>query len=303
MVCGMTWCKISGPLLSIAVEPKTAADREKLRAAFAGLAFGERGFTVDTHLETGRLIIGGKSETELEWLCDRLLGEFKVEATIGALQVANCDAVRHEVEVSYTHDRRTAGARQFAKVRLLISPAAPGAGNSFANRDDEGSVPGDCVQGVEMGIKSVMEAGPLAGFPVVDCRVVLLDGQCDEEASSALAFEIAARAGLREGMKQAGLTLLEPIMRVEVVMPGEYVTSVIGDLLTRRGIVDLQSRSGCAEMLSAFVPLSTMFGYGNVLGYLTFGLGKFSLDYAHHAPFPGNPDPDDLFPMAMAMRA
>jgi elongation factor G len=295
--------KIAGPPLWITVEPKVGTDREKLWIALAHLASEDSAYSLRVDSETDRFVLSGNSEPHLSKLVDSLHREFKGNLSIGAPQVAYRETVSLQVELMYTHKRQTSGSGQFAAVSLMISPAIPGEGNSFDSKDTGGSVPMEYVLGVEKGINSVMDDGPIAGFPVVDCKVALTSGSYREVDSSALAFEIAARACTRDGIKKAGPKLLEPIMKVEVVTPKEYSDLLSADLIARRGVIDQLDRRGGVNIIDAFVPLSTMFGYESNLGYMTSGRGKFTLDYAHHAPLPANTDPDDLFPMAKAMRA
>ncbi|MEZ5752549.1 MAG: elongation factor G, partial [Paracoccaceae bacterium] len=210
------------PVIEIAVEPKSKADQEKMGLALARLAAEDPSFRVETNFESGQTIMKGMGELHLDILVDRMKREFKVEANIGAPQVAYRETISHKAEVDYTHKKQTGGTGQFARVKLVIEPTQPGEGYSFANQIVGGVVPKEYIPGVEKGIKSVMDSGPLAGFPVIDFKVALIDGAYHDVDSSVLAFEIAARAGMREGLKKAGAKLLEPIMKVEVVTPEEY---------------------------------------------------------------------------------
>ena len=205
----------------------------------------------------------GMGELHLDILVDRMRREFKVEANIGAPQVAYRETISREHEIDYTHKKQTGGTGQFARVKLIISPTEPGEGYSFESKIVGGAVPKEYIPGVEKGIKSVMDSGPLAGFPVIDFKVSLIDGAFHDVDSSVLAFEIASRAAMRDGLKKAGAKLLEPIMKVEVVTPEEYTGGVIGDLTSRRGMINGQDSRGNANVIAAMVPLANMFGYIN----------------------------------------
>ena len=218
------------PVIEIAVEPKTKNDQEKMSAGLQRLAAEDPSFRVETDLESGQTIMKGMGELHLDILVDRLKREFKVEANIGAPQVAYRETVSNEAEIDYTHKKQSGGAGQFARVKLVISPTEPGEGYSFESKIVGGAVPKEYIPGVEKGIQSVMDSGPLAGFPVIDFKVALIDGAQHDVDSSVLAFEIASRAAMRDGLKKAGAKLLEPIMKVEVVTPDEYTGNIIGDL-------------------------------------------------------------------------
>ena len=249
------------PVIEIAVEPKTKGDQEKMGIALQRLSAEDPSFRVETDLESGQTIMKGMGELHLDILVDRMRREFKVEANIGAPQVAYRETIGHEVEHTYTHKKQSGGSGQFGEVKLLISPTAPGEGYSFESKIVGGAVPKEYIPGVEKGIKSVMDSGPLAGFPVIDFKVQLLDGKFHDVDSSVLAFEIAARMAMREGMRKAGAKLLEPIMKVEVITPDEYTGGIIGDLTSRRGQVQGQDSRGNAIAIDCFVPLANMFGY------------------------------------------
>jgi elongation factor G len=230
----------------------------------------------------------GMGELHLDILVDRLKREFKVEANIGAPQVAYRETIGHEVEHTYTHKKQSGGSGQFAEVKMIISPTEPGEGYSFESRIVGGAVPKEYIPGVEKGINSVMDSGPLAGFPVIDFKVALIDGKFHDVDSSVLAFEIAARMGMREGMKKAGAKLLEPIMKVEVITPEEYTGGIIGDLTSRRGQVSGQEPRGNAIAIDAFVPLANMFGYINTLRSMSSGRAQFTMQFDHYDPVPQN---------------
>ena len=276
------------PVIEIAVEPKSKADQEKMGIALARLAAEDPSFRVETDFESGQTIMKGMGELHLDILVDRMRREFKVEANIGAPQVAYRETVSREAEIDYTHKKQTGGTGQFARIKIVISPTEPGEGYSFSSKVVGGSVPKEYIPGVEKGIKSVMDSGPLAGFPVIDFKVALIDGAYHDVDSSVLAFEIAARAAMREGLKKAGAKLLEPIMKVEVVTPEEYTGGVIGDLTSRRGMVQGQDSRGNANVISAFVPLANMFGYINTLRSMSSGRANFTMQFDHYDAVPQN---------------
>jgi elongation factor G len=276
------------PVIEIAVEPKTKNDQEKMSQGLQRLAAEDPSFRVETDLESGQTIMKGMGELHLDILVDRLKREFKVEANIGAPQVAYRETIGHEVEHTYTHKKQSGGSGQFAEVKLVISPTEPGEGYSFESRIVGGAVPKEYIPGVEKGIKSVMDSGPLAGFPVIDFKVALIDGKFHDVDSSVLAFEIAARMGMREGLKKAGAKLLEPMMKVEVVTPEDYTGGIIGDLTSRRGQVTGQEPRGNAIAINAFVPLANMFGYINTLRSMSSGRAQFTMQFDHYEPVPQN---------------
>ena len=276
------------PVIEIAVEPKTKADQEKMSAGLQRLAAEDPSFRVETDIESGQTIMKGMGELHLDILVDRLKREFKVEANIGAPQVAYRETIGHEIEHTYTHKKQSGGSGQFAEVKLIISPTEPGEGYSFESRIVGGSVPKEYIPGVEKGIQSVMDSGPLAGFPVIDFKVALIDGKFHDVDSSVLAFEIASRMAMREGLRRAGAKLLEPIMKVEVITPEEYTGGIIGDLTSRRGQVSGQEPRGNAVAIAAFVPLANMFGYINTLRSMSSGRAQFTMQFDHYDPVPQN---------------
>ena len=276
------------PVIEIAVEPKTKADQEKMGIALARLAAEDPSFRVETDFESGQTIMKGMGELHLDILVDRMKREFKVEANIGAPQVAYRETIGHETEHTYTHKKQSGGSGQFAEVKLVISPTQPGEGYSFESRIVGGAVPKEYIPGVEKGIKSVMDSGPLAGFPVIDFKVALIDGKFHDVDSSVLAFEIASRMCMREGLRKAGAKLLEPIMKVEVVTPEDYTGGIIGDLTSRRGMVQGQDSRGNANVINAFVPLANMFGYINTLRSMSSGRAQFTMQFDHYEPVPQN---------------
>ncbi|WOI56497.1 elongation factor G [Palleronia sp. LCG004] len=276
------------PVIEIAVEPKTKADQEKMSAGLQRLAAEDPSFRVETDIESGQTIMKGMGELHLDILVDRLKREFKVEANVGAPQVAYRETIRQQVNHTYTHKKQSGGSGQFAEVQLEITPTEPGEGYSFESRIVGGSVPKEFIPGVEKGIQSVMDSGPLAGFPVIDFKVALVDGKFHDVDSSVLAFEIASRMCMREGLRKAGAQLLEPVMAVEVVTPEEYTGNVIGDLTSRRGQVQGQEPRGNAIVIDAFVPLANMFGYINNLRSMSSGRAQFTMQFDHYEPVPQN---------------
>ncbi|MEO1537324.1 MAG: elongation factor G [Pseudomonadota bacterium] len=276
------------PVIEIAVEPKTKADQEKMSQGLQRLAAEDPSFRVETDIESGQTIMKGMGELHLDILVDRLKREFKVEANIGAPQVAYRETISREAEHSYTHKKQSGGSGQFAEVKMIITPTEPGEGFSFESRIVGGAVPKEYIPGVEKGVKSVMDSGPLAGFPVIDFKVALIDGKFHDVDSSVLAFEIAARSWMREAMKLAGAKLLEPIMKVEVITPEEYTGGIIGDLTSRRGQVSGQETRGNAIAINAFVPLANMFGYINNLRSMSSGRAQFTMQFDHYEPVPQN---------------
>ncbi|MGB4826579.1 MAG: elongation factor G [Paracoccaceae bacterium] len=276
------------PVIEIAVEPKTKADQEKMGIALARLAAEDPSFRVETDHESGQTIMKGMGELHLDILVDRMRREFKVEANIGAPQVAYRETISRATEIDYTHKKQTGGTGQFARIKLEITPTEPGEGYSFESRIVGGAVPKEYIPGVEKGIKSVMDSGPLAGFPVIDFKVALVDGAFHDVDSSVLAFEIATRAAMRDGLKKAGAKLLEPIMKVEVVTPEEYTGGVIGDLTSRRGMINGQDSRGNANVINAMVPLANMFGYINNLRSMSSGRAVFTMSFDHYDAVPEN---------------
>jgi elongation factor G len=276
------------PVIEIAIEPKTKADQEKMSQGLQRLAAEDPSFRVETDMESGQTIMKGMGELHLDILVDRLKREFKVEANIGAPQVAYRETIGHEIEHTYTHKKQTGGSGQFAEVKLVISPTEAGEGYSFESRIVGGAVPREYVPGVEKGIQSVLDSGPLAGFPVIDLKAALIDGKFHDVDSSVLAFEIASRMCMREGLRRAGAKLLEPIMKVEVVSPEDYTGGIIGDLTSRRGQVTGQENRGNAIAIAAFVPLANMFGYINTLRSMSSGRAQFTMQFDHYDPVPQN---------------
>ncbi|MEM9049932.1 MAG: elongation factor G [Pseudomonadota bacterium] len=276
------------PVIEIAVEPKTKNDQEKMSMGLARLAAEDPSFQVMTDPESGQTIMKGMGELHLEILVDRLKREFKVDANIGQPQVAYRETISREAEIDYTHKKQSGGSGQFARIRLVIAPTEPEEGFSFTSEIVGGVVPKEYIPGVEKGVKSVMDSGPLAGFPVIDFKVRLVDGAYHDVDSSVLAFEIAARAAMRDGLKKAGAKLLEPIMKVEVVTPEEYTGGVIGDLNSRRGQILGQETRGNANVVNAYCPLANMFGYVSDLRSMSSGRAQFTMQFDHYEPVPSN---------------
>ncbi len=276
------------PVIEVAVEPKTKADQEKMGLALNRLAQEDPSFRVSTDQESGQTIIKGMGELHLEIIVERMRREFKVEATVGAPQVAYRETITRRQEVDYTHKKQTGGTGQFARVKIVLEPQEQGAGFVFESKIIGGSVPKEYIPGVEKGVKSVLDNGVLAGFPMLDLKVSLIDGAYHEVDSSALAFEIASRAAFREGAQKAGPKLLEPIMKVEVVSPEDYVGGVIGDLTSRRGQILGQEMRGNATVINSMVPLANMFGYVNTLRSMSQGRAQFTMQFDHYAQVPQN---------------
>jgi elongation factor G len=254
--------------------------------ALARLATEDPSFRVAVDHESGQTIINGMGELHLEIIVDRMRREFKVDANVGAPQVAYRETITRPSEITYTHKKQTGGAGQYAEVKLRFEPLPPGSGFEFENSVIGGSVPKEYVPGVEKGLKSSMENGVLAGFPVIDLKAELIDGKYHDVDSSVLAFEIAARAAFKEGVMKAAPKLLEPIMRVEVVTPEDYMGDVIGDLNSRRGQVTGMDNRGNARIVNAMVPLANMFGYVNTLRSMSQGRAQYTMHFDHYEQVP-----------------
>ncbi len=275
------------PVIEMKVEPKTKADQEKMAVALYKLASEDPSFRVSTDSESGETIIKGMGELHLDIKVDILKRTHKVEVAVGAPQVAYREAITRKVTKDYTHKKQTGGTGQFARVILEIEPAGAGEGNSFESKVVGGSVPKEYIPGVEKGLNSVLSSGPLIGFPVVDLKVALVDGAYHDVDSSAIAFEIATRAAMREAFEQAGAVLLEPMMKVEVTSPEDFVGSVIGDLNSRRGQILGTSMRGNANIITALVPLANMFGYINNLRSMSQGRASYTMQFDHYSQVPG----------------
>ena len=275
------------PVIEIAIEPKSKADQEKLGVALAKLVAEDPSFRVTTDQESGQTIIKGMGELHLDIKVDILKRTYKVDANIGAPQVAYREKLTRKATVTYTHKKQTGGSGQYAEVKIVAEPLPPGGENFvFENEIVGGAVPKEFVPGVEKGLESVLGSGVLAGFPVVDLKVSLIDGKFHEVDSSALAFEIAARMALREALQKGGAVLLEPVMKVEVVTPEDYTGSVIGDLNSRRGQIQGQDMRGNANVITAMVPLANMFSYVNNLRSMSQGRATFTMQFDHYAEVP-----------------
>jgi elongation factor G len=275
-------------VIEVAVEPKTKADVEKMGVALSRLAAEDPSFRVASDPDSGQTIIKGMGELHLEIIVDRMKREFKVEANVGAPQVAYRETISRVHNVDYTHKKQSGGSGQYARVKITFEPLPPGSGYVFENEVIGGSVPKEYIPGVQKGLNSSINNGVIAGFPVTDFKATLTDGAYHDVDSSALAFEIAARAAFREGMPGAGPKLLEPIMKVEVVTPEDYMGDVIGDLNSRRGQVGGMDSRGNARVINAMVPLANMFGYVNTLRSMSQGSAQFSMQFDHYEQVPNN---------------
>jgi elongation factor G len=276
------------PVIEIAVEPKTKADQEKMSLALQRFAIEDPSFRVSSDNESGQTIIKGMGELHLDIIVDRMKREFKVEANIGAPQVAYRETISRDAEVDYTHKKQSGGTGQYARVIMTFRPGEPGSGFVFKNSVVGGSIPKEYIPGVQKGLESAKDNGVLAGFPVVDFEVELTEGNYHDVDSSVLAFEIAARAAFREVMPKAGAQLLEPVMSVEVITPEEYMGDIIGDLNSRRGQVAGMDDRGNAKVVTAMVPLASMFGYVNNLRSMSQGRAQYSMTFDHYEPVPNN---------------
>jgi elongation factor G len=289
-------------LVEIAIEPKSKTDGEKLGVTLVKLAAEDPTFGVSIDHESGQTILKGVSELHLDAKLDVLRSTYNIDARVGAPQVAFRERVTKRAEVDYTHKKQTGGTGQFARVKFIVEPNEPGKGFEFESKVVGGSVPKEYIPGVEKGLNSVLGSGVVAGFPVVDVKVQLVDGAYHDVDSSALAFEIAARAAFREALRKARSILLEPIMKVEVVTPEDCIGAVIGDLNSRRGQIQGQDMRGNANVINAMVPLMNMFGYVNSLRSMSRGRAAFTMQFDHYAPAP-LPEDDPPFRPAIGMRA
>ncbi len=276
------------PVIQIAIEPKTKGDQEKMGIALNRLAAEDPSFRVKSDEESGQTIIAGMGELHLDILVDRMKREFKVEANVGAPQVAYRETITRQAEVDYTHKKQSGGSGQFARVKIIFEPNPEGEEFEFVSKIVGGNVPKEYIPGVQKGIESVLSSGPLAGFPMLSVKATLMDGAYHDVDSSVLAFEIASRAAFREGAQKAGAQLLEPIMKVEVVTPEDYVGDVIGDLNSRRGQIQGQEARGIAVVINAHVPLANMFKYVDNLRSMSQGRAQYTMQFDHYAPVPSN---------------
>jgi elongation factor G len=276
------------PVISVAVEPKTKADQEKMGIALNRLAQEDPSFRVKSDEESGQTIISGMGELHLDIIVDRMKREFKVDANVGAPQVAYRESIARQVEIDYTHKKQSGGSGQFARVKLTVTPGERGSGIQFVDEIKGGNIPKEYIPGVEKGIRDVAESGALIGFPIIDFSVTLFDGAYHDVDSSVLAFEIAGRGAMREAASKAGIKLLEPIMSVEVVTPEDHMGDVIGDISSRRGQVSGSETRGPNTVVNAMVPLANMFGYVNQLRSFTKGRATYSMQFDHYAEVPQN---------------
>ena len=274
------------PVIEVAVEPKSKADQEKMGQALGRLAQEDPSFQVQTDVESGQTVIKGMGELHLDILVDRLRREFKVDANVGAPQVAYRETIAQRAEIDHTHKKQTGGAGQFARVKIVFEPLEAGEGFQFENATVGGSVPKDYIPGVERGLQNAREGGVIAGFPVIDFKATLVDGASHDVDSSIMAFEVATRQAFRDGIKKAKPVLLEPVMKVEVVTPDEYMGDIIGDLNSRRGSVGAMDHRGNARVINAEVPLANMFGYVKTLRSMSQGRAQFTMHFSHYDRVP-----------------
>ena len=276
------------PVIELSVEPKTKADQEKMGVALHRLAAEDPSFRVSTDHESGQTIIKGMGELHLDILVDRMRREFKVEANVGAPQVAYRESLGKAVEVDYTHKKQSGGSGQFARIKFEVTPGERGSGITFEDEVKGGNIPKEYIPSVEKGMRETAETGSLIGFPIIDFNIRVYDGAYHDVDSSALAFEIAGRAAMREAAQKSGIKLLEPIMKVEVVTPEDYLGDVIGDLNSRRGQIQGTDTRGNAQAVNAMVPLANMFGYVNELRSFSQGRAQYSMQFSHYEEVPSN---------------
>ena len=276
------------PVIELSVEPKTKADQEKMGVALNRLAAEDPSFRVTTDHESGQTIIKGMGELHLDILVDRMRREFKVEANVGAPQVAYRESLGKAVEVDYTHKKQSGGSGQFPRIKFEVTPGERGSGITFEDEIKGGNIPKEYIPSVEKGMRETADTGSLIGFPIIDFNIRVFDGAYHDVDSSALAFEIAARAAMREAAQKSGIKLLEPIMKVEVVTPEDYLGDVIGDLNSRRGQIQGTDSRGIAQVVDALVPLANMFGYVNELRSFSQGRAQYSMQFSHYEQVPNN---------------
>ena len=274
------------PVIRVAIDPKTKAGQEKMGLALAKLAEEDPTFKTYTDEETGQTIIAGMGELHLEIIVDRLLREFKVEANVGNPQVAYKETIRKSADVDQKYARQSGGKGQYGHVKIIVEPNEPGKGYEFINKVVGGAIPKEYIPAVDQGIQGAMQSGVLAGYPVVDCKVTLYDGSYHEVDSSEMAFKIAGSMAFKEAMKKADPVLTEPIMKVSVIVPEEYMGDVIGDLNSRRGQIQGMEARGGAQQINAFVPLSEMFGYATDMRSRTQGRGQYTMEPSHYSEVP-----------------
>ena len=276
------------PVIELSVEPKTKADQEKMGIALNRLAREDPSFRVSSDAESGQTIIKGMGELHLEILVDRMKREFKVEANIGAPQVAYRESIGRKVDVDYTHKKQSGGSGQFGRIKFTVEPGERGQGVIFKDEVKGGNIPKEYIPSVEKGIREIAASGSLIGFPIIDFTATLYDGAYHDVDSSALAFEITGRGGMREAAQKSGIKLLEPIMKVEVVTPEDYLGDVIGDMNSRRGQIQGTDTRGNAQVVEALVPLANMFGYVNQLRSFTQGRAQYTMQFSHYEEVPAN---------------
>jgi elongation factor G len=276
------------PVINLKIEPKTKADQEKMAIALNTMAIEDPSFRVSVDSESGETILKGMGELHLDIKVDILKRTYGVEANVGQPQVAYRETLARPADVDYTHKKQSGGTGQFARVKLRLEPNETGKGNEFATEIVGGTVPKEYIPGVEKGVTSVWDNGVLIGFPIVDTKVTLYDGAFHEVDSSAIAFEIATRAAMKEGCEKGGVKILEPIMDVEVVTPGDFVGGIIGDINGRRGQIRDQQMRGNATVIRAYVPLANMFGYVSQLRSMSTGRASYTMQFAHYADVPRN---------------
>ncbi len=274
------------PVIEVAVEPKTKADQEKMGVALNRLAQEDPSFRVTSDMESGQTVIKGMGELHLDIIVDRMKREFKVEANVGAPQVAYRETIRREVEVDYTHKKQSGGSGQFGRVKVVVSPGERGSGIEFLDEIKGGNIPREYISSVEKGMREVAMSGHAIGFPIIDFNIRLIDGAYHDVDSSALAFEIAGRGAMREVAEKSGIKLLEPMMKVEVVTPEDYMGDVIGDLNSRRGQIQGSEEQGIAKVILAMVPLANMFGYVNQLRSMSQGRAQYTMHFSHYEEVP-----------------
>jgi elongation factor G len=276
------------PVIELSVEPKTKADQEKMGVALNRLAREDPSFRVSSDSESGQTIIKGMGELHLEILVDRMKREFKVEANVGAPQVAYREYLAKPVDIDYTHKKQSGGTGQFGRVKVKLTPGERGSGFVFKDEVKGGNIPKEYIPAIEKGFRETAATGSLVGFPIIDFEVLLYDGAYHDVDSSALAFEITARAAMREAAQKSGIKLLEPIMKVEVITPEDYLGDVIGDMNSRRGQIQGTDTRGNAQSVDAMVPLANMFGYVNALRSFTQGRANYSMQFSHYEEVPAN---------------
>jgi elongation factor G len=290
------------PLLQIAIEPKLRADKEKLRVALAKLADEDSGLNVTWDQESGQTIIAFMTEVDLEIIVDRLRGEFAVDVNVGAPQVAYRETITRTHEQDYTHERQFAGHGQFARVKIMFEPNGYNPDFAFVSRVIGGAFPGDYAAGVEKGVRTTLVSGPFAGFPMIGVKATLVDAACHETDSSASAFEIASRASFKEAASKLGVQLLEPIMRVEVVTPHDYVRAIVSELKSRRAKFESEESRGADVVVAALVPLANMFKLEDTLRSRSQGQARLTVSYCKYVPLPDDDDDPPAAAMALARR-